>query len=1795
MKRWLTVILALVLLLQAFPITALAVAVSGKPITEAELAAAYELAGLNDGASEYHSGMPVSASMNAWQLSGWLDEQLKGGIASVGQMLAQAQSTLAQLRESDPEAYALLGESEEGQAMLARCRELQLEAEDQRQTERFLQERLEESIAMVDQMGSLLRSDTNYDHEVIRYSERVRQATDQIRAIRKQVLQSSSTWSAQVAVLQSAIEEKGSSGDAQDGALGDWICRVFAAQNAPETTQVVLHTRGANSLSSRLKSNGSVLPNGAVGSTSITVSSKDEIWFELMDDDKKPVKDVKIRARDAGSSKDFREGTTDAEGKVRFFVIDFTQDDDGYMKVDIEADAQNTGNRDFCIPNVNIKGGDIYKICPKKDDGKPYLYKATFDGKDMLYQQYNIIYSKANEVSFDIVVETRNQKTAPMLCLRDGTGQEKIIKATKTDGNTYTFTDKWKKQLNPDAIKEIYFRWGVSGEQAEIHLTPIRSVFDQPTDLSSLSEGLTEGLGISFKLPKSNLVQGSEDVEVNVSFLKVPIPISISVDVMGSVAFLIGISEPKHSKLQHSWEKADTDYWNMLTKGLEEDSAHFLGNLGALSKEMKSLKVPAMREKTFTLGVFAMLWGSWQEEEGTPAVSLGGSLGGSVSFSYDFTQQGMLGPVPAYFTFGFTTSVSAAFTLIKLNIAYDSKTHKRTSTDVQWCSDVTISIPIGVSLTLGAGIKGLLCLWAKGAFSFNFLFTFSTKEITVKVGAEASLTVGLTAAFYFEISAVLLKGSWTLYPNNDGANLLLDHYMSNASDAQEERGRSKEPDTYPPQLIPERTSLLDGLEAAQDELRILALGGDIYAFLIRDGRVHWYNITNGKSGDTVAYMDECLMRYPDSIDIRAYKDYDFDVCVASGTREYGNTYQPWIENGLLKKPDDYFVVAGMYADELGEDGLPTEGAQAGIYVIYLWRNAESGELIWGYNGDVPERDLVDRDLSFFQTVPMTGEPSAPNRMGHSPQIFGASYYTYDYRDESIASILNYFRECRQSVFVEYEQVNRSGSGNTQQMSRLKMTLNTRYGEYYSNVDKRVIPVYKIGNNSNYQILNDDYNLTDDDVHSGAGEDYSRVQTQCFTDNTMAHNTLVAVSRSEGGAGDKGVIELYDDVMDASKGAAVLAQGDIDAFEYVPSPDGNGCILFYTDDVDTSTGESDEIDNNHFLLKGLKISPMQYGNNGDMAFSTTQTTYDISLPARHFKIYHGDLDLLYWLTTASKGNDGKDLYRIMFATYDPNSNMMADEAVFAEFSMPDENMAIRELYLTEDGTWYYTAAEIPEEKTRDKPKPLTLYRFPTKLMPVLDIQNQVVTDLLVRPGDYDDVTVTLMNSGNLAATQFDLDLVLIENDKESVVQTLHADLVHPENGNLTMDGEVLTTGEKAMFRLEDYEFTPRQRDFVVSETQTNYTVEGGTLKPPEKGDAHADYLKSKVMMPGSAANFRGTIKIPDDWKNTKNIELRVKSVSSSLNWLGAVAAANNRNSLVASPDASEAVTGSTVTWVRDAQTGDMVLEGQSTQEHSSVLLGKTGKSPKSIVVTGLHDLDVHGRVYAGPGGERMLTLAVSDDAQTGESIHLTAAVYVDDAREPFYVDLPYYPERVSDHVTHTYDMPLATLVDPYAHQKARVVILGTDIEESALSNNEFTLYLDGKPDALIFLRQPRDVTIQEGESASFSVQVTGGVWPYAYQWQVCDPKHKKWVDLEGFTESTISREKVEKKWDGTLFRCVVTDRAGTSITSDAAKLTVRSSMDTGDDSNLPLYLAVALIALVLLWLLRRKVRNCFERN
>lgn len=84
-------------------------------------------------------------------------------------------------------------------------------------------------------------------------------------------------------------------------------------------------------------------------------------------------------------------------------------------------------------------------------------------------------------------------------------------------------------------------------------------------------------------------------------------------------------------------------------------------------------------------------------------------------------------------------------------------------------------------------------------------------------------------------------------------------------------------------------------------------------------------------------------------------------------------------------------------------------------------------------------------------------------------------------------------------------------------------------------------------------------------------------------------------------------------------------------------------------------------------------------------------------------------------------------------------------------------------------------------------------------------------------------------------------------------------------------------------------------------------------------------------------------------------------------------------------------------------------------------------------------------------------------------------------------------------------------------------------------------------------QPQDVEVKENETATFAVKVTG-TDPLSYQWQQSTDNGQSWTDIDGATDATYITATTTTNMNGTQYRCVVSNSAG-SVTSNVATLTV----------------------------------------
>ena len=88
-------------------------------------------------------------------------------------------------------------------------------------------------------------------------------------------------------------------------------------------------------------------------------------------------------------------------------------------------------------------------------------------------------------------------------------------------------------------------------------------------------------------------------------------------------------------------------------------------------------------------------------------------------------------------------------------------------------------------------------------------------------------------------------------------------------------------------------------------------------------------------------------------------------------------------------------------------------------------------------------------------------------------------------------------------------------------------------------------------------------------------------------------------------------------------------------------------------------------------------------------------------------------------------------------------------------------------------------------------------------------------------------------------------------------------------------------------------------------------------------------------------------------------------------------------------------------------------------------------------------------------------------------------------------------------------------------------------------------------------QPEDVTTAAGTTAVFKVQAEGT--GLKYKWQTSKNSGTTWVDsgFKGYNTDTLNVPVIKDR-NGYKFRCIVSDKDGCSVTSEAATLTVTSS-------------------------------------
>ena len=1841
MKKAFALILTLVMLGQALPWTAFAAV--GKALTEAELNRALQIAGLqqdpdypqfNVGSeqalrltakkSAYHNGMEPEETWDALTLVDWLDDKLSTDFYNVASVYSRADSLLARMKTEAPASYAKFTASEYA-GFEYKLHTYMIQTENIAEKAHHMKDRLGDYVALIENTAEMMYAQPAdlFESEQLRLSERIRGATGALTDLRGEALtlsqQDEETADAYRRVIDGEDEPE----------FSEWLHALLASGDAPQTTSVSanqIRLSGGDTRLSRLGAGGSVLNNADPGDIYITVINMDEFALEFHGVDNEPLVGVKVTVRDYKNPDTVLEGTTvdPKRGNIVFDGSRFINHYDYGIQLSLEVDASAAGYRSFYIPWALVGKSRVLRYYltlltgPEAEGGaddrtrqekeaealranaegktKPYAYSCTFNGYDIMYQAKETkISTQMNEnVSFELVIDHSNAKAPvdPILHYKefDPThlgSKWKAMKPTRTadagNGKTrYIYTKDFKRILSTGLMKDEspYFTIQETGEKVKTKLTPVRAKVDQPIYTGQESSNpmmsvIGKGVGFDFNLPEP--VSGV--FNVNLPFDRY-LP-KVYYDPSGYVTVSWGSSLiPKDKAESFNWKNAEAEAYDEAMAEYEHDVslAQKFQQTGKATKLYKNMPADSsMTRKKLDFGFFVVGAGKFEEDKEIKdtLAAFSASFGANVVFTYEFTKPFTIGIIPFYLDFLFSASAGVGIDALHVTFRID-KNFKPSNAEFQPVNNITIAIRIGLTITFGIGVKGVASLWIACSAAVRLVFSLNkASPATVTAYFEAFISVGFEV-FFIKYSRVLLQiPAQQLYPkvNANGAPKGLFAAYANDDGADENVSIvGTEPARYP-NLAPKATKTKTSFKGTN------------------------YNVLNYRNWEVVFYIENATQ----------------NLRIENNTKNFGHSIQDYLSY-IGKNPGNYKTCGydvyndGQYlhllvtlAKSLDENGKPVPGGtkeKPNILVCYLqfedyiyddyWRPLfdciKCIQYPWVWD------NINANNLSPTCTIPKI-ESVITNNKGNV-EVYGSIYGQSDEVDVSQFNL--FYIEPHKEKMVIYGDLTVGINYN------MKSEKQYRRMELHSNMRNAHIDL-------------------DEPETWGANYNPSLGFTALETPvDGEGGNALVLFDYYQN------YIEAYTWDIDGKKRAGgtrrrpiILAEGDISSYQVLQFMDKDGerfsQTIFYTQ----LEAQGERVVNH---LKGFYISPVQpIGNVNHWSYDYTVVDYDINLPTADFRVATiGASQYLYWLNTAPNEKEGDpDMWRISGAYYDAATNSFSDVMVIAEFTLPDINFngktykaVPQEVTLADNGRGYITAKPDTGEQDTAVP-PATLYSFPTTLTTSMKLQKAVAIETTVLQGDFLRTQFTLHNDGNTGIGSFDIDLMLLNDGREMKnVETLHAGLLNPAHSKVTLhrdDGtnEVVATGEAAVYRDKDFQYSPRQQDWNVKEETRKEEILNGIPRGSQSTGSKTNYVSTDALVPGSLGCFVGNIKIPNDWHGNYDLRMKVRGYSIYDNFIAASALAKAHPELFADEGTvSNAVAVANrkklaeygvhrLDYALDEASGKLVLQNRdelvaNAGEEAASLYALEVNAPDGIDINfDVHDIAVSHRLYSDYYGEDILDITLSNFYQNEEEIALTCAMYLNGASEPVYVSLPYRPEVISTGASTTISVPLKALFDPAAVRTARFVFTPRGIRETATLNNEFTIYPGGGGDPLRFTRQPEDVTVQAGEDVRFEVEVAGGVEPYTYQWQVFNPKTGKWVDLKGFTEPTLSRKDIEEKWDGCRFRCVVTDAEGTQIISREVTLTIRDGVDTGDHSNLPLYLAVAIMALMLLWWMRRR--------
>jgi len=442
---------------------------------------------------------------------------------------------------------------------------------------------------------------------------------------------------------------------------------------------------------------------------------------------------------------------------------------------------------------------------------------------------------------------------------------------------------------------------------------------------------------------------------------------------------------------------------------------------------------------------------------------------------------------------------------------------------------------------------------------------------------------------------------------------------------------------------------------------------------------------------------------------------------------------------------------------------------------------------------------------------------------------------------------------------------------------------------------------------------------------------------------------------------------------------------------------------------------------------------------------------------------------------------------------------------------------------------------------------SLTYFTYRLVMSAELQAAVPNDPCVCAGDYIDLILSVRNTGNLPLSGLDVKV----KKGDQVIQTLHINCAQPQestnlffatNGNLAAEQK----GVYTIRRVDGMYDALNGDSWNITSTNSN-------------GVTTQRNVRTTLLMPDDIQSYKAKLLIPADWDG--NVALTAEIVQTvGAKQFGALLTENGRplsNALVLTTDATN---------------------------DDPVLMRLTSEMAHKIVNTDSHDLMLSAQLFNREGETYVRVSILNRSGNTKPRSRVVPTLTSSYNGQTLFSHT--FRNAMEDDYGYSMDIPLQTLTAGRRLDELDLNVSSkADYAEFADADNHVRLSLFPK---LYIAQQPESLNLVEKQDALFVVSADGGQRPYRYQWQKLNAEGR-WVDLPGANQDSYQLSKVTLAQSGLTLRCVVTDGAGDSVTSDSAVLSVFSLPQTGDETQPALWmlLAVASAALIALLCFRRR--------